>query len=153
MSTTITEFHDELIKIEEIIKSKGLEGAAAGHINWIGDEVEIRLRANEKFDVNGYWSRESGFVERKGEELVLLAKAGAWAYNLPNEEGRAIEFMLQELNKLAEKLPKGHGEIAARAWEEVSGMILAHAESIASHGLPSSTSITNVVAMKEDKAQ
>lgn len=141
MTITVEEFHDELKKITMIIRSKGLGGEAIGHVNYIGDEIDLRVNASEDYDKNGYWSRGNNFIGAKADTTKLLTQAQSWAYNLPNEEDRAIEFMIQQLNLLVEKLPKGHGAAASQAWEEIGKMLLARAASLAKSGLPSPTSI------------
>ena len=144
MTTTIEDFHDEIIKIQAIIESKNLDGEVNGYVNWIGDELDISLSAREEYDSNGYWKREVRFSGLKTEASELLDKAQVWAYNLPHTDDRAIEFMIQQLNKLVEKLPRGHSEASVAAWEEIAKMLLARAESIAKNGLPSPASISSV---------
>ncbi len=136
------DIHDKVKDIEEIIESKNLRGSVSAYIHWCGDEFDVRLSASEGYDSNGYWSRETNLSGTCAEAELLLAKATTWAYNIPNEEDRAIEFMIQQLNKLVEKLPKGSTQAAVEAWDEVRKMILARAESLAQSGLPSPASIS-----------
>ena len=96
------DFYDAIVNIQAIITSKDINGTVSGYVNYIGDELEIKLTASEAYDSNGYWSKEIRFSGLKTEASKLLVKAEAWAYNLPNEDDRAIEFMIQQLNKLIE---------------------------------------------------
>ncbi len=143
MSLTVEEFHDEIIKIQDIIKSKNLKASITGHINYIGDEIDLRMSASEDYDINGYWTREVSFVGRKTEAEDLLRKARTWAYTLPNEEDRGIEFMIQQLNKPAETLPKGQSEVVRRAWSDIGKMLLDCAEHLGKSELPSPVSISD----------
>lgn len=144
MTTTMQDFHDAIVNIQDIITSKDINGMVSGYVNYIGDELEIKLTASEAYNSNGYWSREIRISGLKTEASELLVKAEAWAYNLPNEDDRAIEFMVQRLNKLVDKLPRGHGLSAVKAWEEISKMLLDRAEHLSKHGLPSPESISSV---------
>ncbi len=150
MSLTVEAFHDGLLKISAIIRSKGLGGEAIGRINYIGDEIDLQVNASEDYDVNGYWMRENSFRGSKTDEFKLLAQAHSWAYNLPNEEDRTIEFMIQQLNLLVEKLPKGQSQAALQAWEEIGKMLLSRAASLAKNGLPSPASISNIKEATEE---
>ena len=143
MTLTVEEFHDEIIKIQDIIKSKNLKARVTGHVNYIGDEIDLHMSASEDYDSNGYWRREVSFTGEKTEVESLLQKANTWAYILPNEEDRGIEFMIQQLNKLAETLPKGQSEVVQRAWSDIGKMLLDCAEHLGKSGLPSPASIPN----------
>ncbi len=143
MTLTVEEFHDEIIKIQDIIRSKNLKASVTGHINYIGDEIDLRMSASEDYDTNGYWTREVSFVGQKTEAEDLLQKATTWAYTLPNEKDRGIEFMIQQLNKLVETLPKGQSEVVRRAWTDIGKMLLDCAEHLGKSGLPSPVSISD----------
>lgn len=143
MSLTVEEFHDEIIKIQDIIKSKDLRANITGYVNFVGDELDLRMSASEAYDSNGYWTREVSFAGRKTEVEDLLQKANTWAYTLPNEEDRGIEFMIQQLNKLVETLPKGQSEVVQKAWADIAKMLLNCAEHLGKSGLPSPTSVSD----------
>ena len=143
MSLTVEEFHDEIIKIQDIIKSKGLNATVTGYLNFIGDELDLRMSASEDYDKNGYWRREISFAGGKTEAEDLLQKARVWAYGLSNEKDRGVEFMIQQLNKLVETLPKGQSEVVQRAWADIAKMLLDCAELLGKSGLPSPMSISD----------
>ena len=143
MSLTVEEFHDEIIKIQDIIKSKGLRADVTGYVNFIGDELDLRMSASEDYDKNGYWKREISLAGRKTEAEDLLQKARVWAYGLSNEKDRGVEFMIQQLNKLVETLPKGQNEVVQRAWADIAKMLLDCAEHLGRSGLPSPVSISD----------
>ena len=143
----IQELHDQVVALQETIDSKNLQGRVSAHVNWVGDEFEVRLSASEEYDSNGYWKREIDFPGNCTDAELLLAKATSWAYNLPNEEDRAIEFMIQQLNKVVEKLPKGNTEASARAWSEITKMLMDRAEQLGQTGLPSPTSISPAASL------
>lgn len=140
----ITELHERLKEIEKVVESKGILGKACAHVNWLGDEFEVAVEAYEEYDKNGYWRREKRFTGQIHEEDKTLLEAEGWAYALPGEEDRVIEFAIQKLNEIVEKLPKGHTEVAIRAWEEISKMLAARAEGLAKSGLPSPLSIRDI---------
>ena len=143
MSLTVEEFHDEIIKIQDIIKSKGLEATVTGYLNFVGDELDLRMSASEDYDKNGYWRKEISFVGGKTEAEDLLQKARVWAYGLSNEKDRGIEFMIQQLNKLVETLPKGQSEVVQKAWADIAKMLLDCAEHLGKCGLPSPVSVSD----------
>ncbi len=141
----IEEFYNELTSIQEVVKSKGLNGEAFAYINWLGDEIRVTVKAGEDWAAdNDYWHKEKHFDGGRTAERKLLDEAMTWAYSLPNEEDRVIEFMIQKLNELADKLPKGTSEIAMAAWEEIFNMLKKRAESISKSGLPSPVTISDV---------
>ncbi len=142
MSLTIEEFHDEIIKIEDIIESKNLRADVTGYVNFVGSELYLSVRASEEYDNNGYWKREASLDGEKTEIENLLRQARSWAYSLPNEEDRGVEFMIQQLNKLVETLPKGQSEVIQRAWADIANMLLDRAEHLGKSGLPSPVSIS-----------
>lgn len=144
MSLTVEQFHDEIIEIQNIIKSKDLNANANGYVNFVGDELYLHTSASEDYDSNGYWKREISFAGQKTEAEDLLRKASAWAYTLPNEEDRGIEFMIQQLNKIVETLPKGQTEVVQKAWSDIAKMLLGCAEHLGKSGLPSPTSVSAV---------
>lgn len=142
----LAEFYQNIVELESVIESKGLRATATGHVNWVGDQVSVALVAAEPFDDKGYWHSEKtidGTLEDAGE---TLRKAFEWAHALPNEEDRAIELMIQKLNKLAGELPKGSTDIAQAAWKEVHAMLVNKAERIAKNGLPSPNRIAELRA-------
>lgn len=143
MSLTVEEFHDEIMKIQDIIESKGLNATVTGYLNFIGDELDLRMSASEDYDSNGYWRRDTFFAGRKTEVKDLLQKGSTWAYTLPNEEARGVEFMIQQLNKLVETLPKGQSEVVQKAWADVAKMLLDCAEHLGKSGLPSPMSVSD----------
>ncbi len=141
----IEEFYNRLTSIQEIVESKGLSGETYAHINWIGDEVRVTVVASDAWEADGnYWHKEKSFDGGRTSEEKILDEAATWAYSLPNEEDRVIELMIQKLNELADKLPKGTSEIAMAAWEEIFNMLKTRAESISKNGLPSPSSISNL---------
>lgn len=142
------EFHERLKKIENMIESKGVSGEACCRINWFGDELRVSVVAQEEYDTNGYWRREKSFCGEAHEAERLLSEAEAWAYVVPTEEDRAIELMIQKLNEIADKLPKGGSDIAVKAWGEVHAMLMARARSLAKNGLPSPVTISNIGGTK-----
>lgn len=144
----IQDFHERLKKIETMIESKGVSGEAYLFINWLGDEIRLTVVASEPWDENGHWKREKHFDGKNHEAERLLSEAEAWAYVVPGEEDRTIELMIQKLNEIADKLPKGSSAIAMRAWEEVHNMLMARAGSLAKNGLPSPVTISNIGGTK-----
>lgn len=144
MSLTVEEFHNRIVGIESIIKSKNLGADVTGYVNFVGDELYLSVHASEEYDSNGYWKREISLNGQKTEIEDLLRQASTWAYGLPNEEDRGIEFMIQQLNKLAETLPKGQSEVVQKAWEDIGKMLLDCAEHLGKSGLPSPTSVSSI---------
>jgi hypothetical protein len=142
----ITEFHAAVVRIEGMVESKGLHGYTAGHVNWFGDQVSISVRAHESVDDKGYWKSEREFTGAIEDAATFVREAQQWVYALPNAEDRAIELMIQKLNKLAGELPKGSTDIAQAAWGEVHTMLMAKAESLAKNGLPSPARISQISA-------
>jgi hypothetical protein len=141
------EFYRNLVELESVIKSKGLSRATAqGHVNWVGEEVAITLYAGEPYDEKGYWHSERTFEGALAQTEDLLRNAFSWVHELPDAESRAIELMIQKLNKLAGNLPKGSTDIARAAWAEIHGMLMAKAERLAKNGLPSPNRIAELRA-------
>lgn len=138
----LEQLHNELIKLETAIKSKGLTGEAHAHVNWFGSTYEIQVYAHEAYDKNGYWKTEKSF---EGEDINdCFDRASAFVYALPLEEDRATEMLVRKLTELASELPKGGNEIMAEAWKDVHAMLIAKAERIAKNGLPSPTRIQEI---------
>ncbi len=140
----IEEFYNELTSIQKIVESKGLEGGTYAHVNWLGDEIRVTVEAHETWSASGFWKKEKHFDGGRTAERKLLDEATTWAYSLPNEEDRVIELMIQKLNELADRLPKGTSEIAMAAWEEIFNMLKTRAESVSKNGLPSPVTISDV---------
>jgi hypothetical protein len=130
-------FYSELQDLERIIRDKGLKPTVHGFFFWIGDEIAIQVTAAETYDEKGYWHSERHFGGKLGDVADLLRNAFEFVHALPGAEDRAIELMVQKLNKLASELPKGSTDIAAAAWKEVHTMLVSKAERIAKNGLPS----------------
>jgi len=139
-------FYQNLVELESVIKSKGLRATATGHVAWFGDEMTVRVAASEPVDEKGYWKSERDFVGALSETDTLLRNAFSWAHAVPNAEDRAIELMVQKLNKLAGELPKGSTDIARAAWAEIHAMLVNKAERLAKNGLPSPNRIAELRA-------
>jgi len=140
----VEKIYNELKNIQEIVGSKGIEGDAYAHINWIGDEFRVTVEAKEPWQADdAYWHREKSFGGERTSEEKILNEAREWAYAIPNEEDRVIELMIQKLNQIADKLPKGASEIAMAAWGEIFNMMKKKAESISKNGLPSPVTISD----------
>lgn len=142
----LRQFYTELQEIESIVRRKGLNAAARGHVNWFGDEVSVEITAAEPFDDKGHWSRTREFVGTPQEMTTVLRDAYDWSHALPEAEDRAIELMIQKLNKLAGELPKGSTDIARAAWAEVHAMLIGKAKRLAENGLPSPNRISELRA-------
>lgn len=142
----LKEFYSCIIELESIIKNKGLRPSVQGHFNWIGDEITITASAAEPYDEKGYWHSERNFAGNLDQAEELLQSTTSWVHALPGTEDRAIELMVQKLNKLASELPKGSTDIAAAAWKEVHAMLVNKAERIAKNGLPSPNRIAELRA-------
>lgn len=140
----IKRLHDELLALTGMIRSRGLQGVAEGHINWFGDELQINVEAKERYDENGFWSSEKSFVGAPDDAPALLASARAWAASIPDEEQRAAELMIRKLNELADKLPKGGSDISSAAFEELGKLLLAKAGRISQNGLESPERISQL---------
>ncbi len=144
----VEEFYDELRSIQEIVESKDISGEVYAHINWIGDEIRITVEAKEAWQADdAYWHREKSFDGGRTSGEKILNEAREWAYSLPNKEDRVIELMIQKLNQIADKLPKGTSEIAMAAWQEIFNMMKKKAESISKNGLPSPMTISDIEEM------
>ena len=142
----LTKFYSELQDLERIIRDKGLKPTVHGFVCWLGDEVVVSVTAAETYDEKGYWHSERGFGGKLGDVADLLRSAFEFVHALPSAEDRAIELMVQKLNKLASELPKGSTDIAAAAWKEVHAMLVNKAERIAKNGLPSPNRIAELRA-------
>lgn len=142
----IEELHRSLERLEGQIRAKGLQPEARAYVNWIGCEVQIHVVASERFDEKGFWQTSRSFEGDSTEIDRIVREANEWVAVLPNEEDRAIEFLIQKINKLAGELPKGGTEIAQMAWQEIHRMLIAKAEQIAKNGLPSPARIQQLDA-------
>ena len=140
------ELYSTLISLESVIKNKGLRPSVQAHFNWIGDEITITASAAEAYDDKGHWHSERNFEGKLTQAEELLQSTTSWVHALPGAEDRAIELMVQKLNKLASELPKGSTDIAAAAWKEVHAMLVNKAERIAKNGLPSPNRIAELRA-------
>ena len=135
--TNLREMLDEIKKISSIVENKGLNGECEARFNYFGDEIHISVEANEPWQMNdGYWSTCKSFGGKLEELDSLLRDALVFAYNVPNEEDRAIELMIRKLNEMADSLPKGSCDIAMNAWEGIFIMLKDRACHLANNALP-----------------
>lgn len=140
----ISELHDECRQIEQIIKSRALRAECYVRMNQYGEPLAVVVSAREAYDEKGYWSSEREFTGETKDAARLIREARDWVAALPSEEDRAIELMIQKLNKLAGELPKGSNDIAQTAWAEIHRMLTAKAETLAKNGLPSPARIQQI---------
>lgn len=138
MSMTVEEFHDALDEITQVVKRKdaNLYCSVHGYVHWIGDEVSIAVEVHEPYNTNGYWQKrfmESGEVKNVGK---LLNRAFNFAYAVPNQEQRALEFAIQKLHKLVEELPSDVGTQALNEiFDELRKQLLDEADRLAKHAI------------------
>ena len=142
----IDALHTELKDIERTIRANQLEPSVCAHINWCGDEIDITIRAAEKYDVNGFWKTEKSFCGNIDDAEALLSGARSFARALPSAEDRTIELLIQKLTKLASELPKGSTDIAQAAWAEIHAMMIGKAERLAKGALPGPVRIASITA-------
>lgn len=140
----VKHFHGELVGITKAIRARSLQGDACAHINWVGDELEIAVSAQEPFDAKGHWKLGRSFTGEPTDAAAMIADANAWVNALPDEEDRACELIIRKLTEFADNLPNGNSDVSQAAFVEIHKMLIAKAERLSKNGLPSPNRITKL---------
>lgn len=133
----IKELYNKLLELEVLAKEKGLRGKVSAHINWIGDEFEIRAEVTEDMEYHqNRWREERNLKGSPEEYDKMLGQIRTWINELPKEETRTREHVVKVIGELIDKLPPGGNGVAAKAFESLAMILREEAQRLAENGLP-----------------
>jgi len=132
LSTT----YDHIKYLKGRIEAKGLQPEVDLFLDYIGTEVYLSVRAAEPYNVNGYWQRGKSFEGRVEDIDHVLDEAHKWITSLPDAENRAVEFTIQKLAEIANKLPTTGSAAMQHAMDLVKTSLMNQADELAKRGLP-----------------
>lgn len=132
----IQSLYDEIKQLKARIEARGLDADLDIDFDEGGTEVSLTLHASEHWDINGYWRRGKTFEGNAADIQALIDQAHGWVTALPEAENRALEFTIQKLAEIANKLPAARSGAMKQAMELVKSYLLNKAADLAKRGLP-----------------